>query len=329
MTRIFFAVFLALSLFASAGCIKPRISVFPDHTDPLDEYTLQGKGQEKILVIPVTGFISDSPKGGILSGAQKPGMVQEVVSQLKKAEKDAQIKALILKIDSPGGSVTASDLIYHEIMRYKQRTGTKTVAAMMTVAASGGYYIALSADFIAAHPTTITGSIGVIFLRPNVSGLMGKIGVDVQVNKSGKHKDMGSPFRKATGEEERIMGQLIEDFAGKFLTLAATRRKLGESAIEQISTGRIFSADEALALGLVDRLGYLDDAIREAAAMAGLPKDVKVVVYRRAQYNNDNIYNTSTKQDAPEVKLIDTGLAELLPPLQGGFYYLWLPGRSD
>jgi protease-4 len=139
---------------------------------------------------------------------------------------------------------------------------------------------------------------------------------------------MGSPFRKATGEEEQIMRQIIDGFAGRFLTLAATRRKLDQHTMEQISTGRIFSADEALALGLVDRLGYLDDAIREAASMTGLPENAKVVVYRRAEYNNDNIYNTSTKQDAPEINLIDSGLAELLPPLQGGFYYLWLPGEN-
>lgn len=328
MTRIFFAIFLAAILFGPAGCIKPKITVFPEHTEPLDEYTLQGKGKEKILVISLKGFISDGPKG-ILPIAGKTGTVQELVSQLEKAEKDEQIKALILKIDSPGGSVTASDLIYHEITRYKQCTGTKVVAVMMTVAASGGYYIALPADLITAHPTTITGSIGVVLMRPNVSGLMGKIGIDVEVNKSGKNKDMGSPFRKATEEEDQIMGQMIDGFARRFLTLAATRRNLGENAIKQISTGRIFSADEALALGLVDRICYLDDAIREAAAMTGLKGDVKVVVYRREEYNNDNIYNTSTKRDIPEINLIDTGLAELLPPLQGGFYYLWLPGRSD
>ena len=114
------------------------------------------------------------------------------------------------------------------------------------------------------------------------------------------------------------------------LTLAKHTRKLSDSAKEKISTGRIFPADEALALGLVDKLGYLDDAIREAAAMSGLPEDAKVVVYRRAEYHNDNIYNTSTaKQDTPEISLIDTGLAELIPPLQGGFYYLWLPGSAE
>ncbi len=324
--RIFLTILIAVSLFGLTGCIKPKISIFPDHTDPLDEYTLQGKGNEKILIVPIKGFISDGPRG-ILPIGRKPGTVQELVSQLQKAEKDQHIKAVILKIDSPGGSITASDLIYHEITRYKQCTGAKVVAVMMTVAASGGYYIALPADFIMAHPTTITGSIGVIFLKPEVSGLMGKIGVAVEVEKSGKNKDMASPFRKSTEEEEQIMKQMIDGFAARFLTLAATHRKLGEGAMKQISTGRVFPADEALALGLVDRLGYLDDAIRETAAIAGLPKDAKVVVYRRAEYNNDNIYNTSTKLDTPEINLIDTGLAELLPPLQGGFYYLWLPGR--
>jgi protease-4 len=127
-------------------------------------------------------------------------MVQEFVSQLRLAEKDKKIKALLLKIDSPGGSVIASDIVYNEILAFKKRTGAKVVVAMMGVAASGGYYISLPADTIVAHPATITGSIGVIFFRPKVTGLMGKIGVGVEVNKSGKNKDIGSPFRQTTAE---------------------------------------------------------------------------------------------------------------------------------
>ena len=328
MIRTFLSFFLAACLFVPAGCIKPNITVFPDHTEPLHEYTLQGKGDEKILVITAKGFISDNPRG--ILPPHRPGIVQEVVSQLKKAEKDKKIKALILKIDSPGGSVTASDILYHEIMSYKECTGVKVVAVMMTVAASGGYYISLPADFIFAHPTTITGSVGVVFLKPNVAGLMGKLGVDIEVDKSGRNKDMGSPFRKATGEEQKLMQAMIDDLFSRFLALTLKHRSLSEEAREQISTGRIFPAVEALRLGLVDRLGYLDDAIRKAAAMSGLPEDAKVVVYRRAEYHNDNIYNTSSvKPQIPEINLIDTGLTELLPPLQTGFYYLWLPGQAE
>ncbi|MFZ2446263.1 MAG: signal peptide peptidase SppA [Syntrophobacteraceae bacterium] len=327
MIRSLSAVIVAACLLVGAGCIKPRITVFPDRTEPLEEYTLQGKGDEKILVISVKGFISDGQRG--LPFARRPGTVQEVVSQLKKAEKDKQIKAVILKIDSPGGSVTASDMLYHEITRYRERSGARVVAMMMSVAASGGYYVALPADFIMAHPTSITGSIGVVFLRPNITGLMGKIGLDMEVDKSGQNKDMGSPFRATTPEERRIMQKLIDDMAERFIGLAVKHRRLSGDMRAQVSSGRIYAADEALRLGLIDRIGYLDDALREGARMSGLPEDAKVVVYHRAEYHDDNIYNTSAgKPETPGINLIDLGIAEAIPPIQSGLYYLWLPGSG-
>ncbi len=325
MARSVCVVLIAVCLLTVAGCIKPKITLFPSKTEPLEEYTLQGKGDEKILVLPIKGFISDGPTGFFL--AKKPGVVQEVASQLKKAEKDKNIKAVILKIDSPGGTVTASDILYHEVMNYKKSSNAKVVTIMMSTAASGGYYTALSSDFIMAHPTTITGSIGVIFLRPNVTGLLGKIGVDIEVDKSGQRKDMGSPFRIATPEERLLMQKLIHDLAEKFVTLTTDRRKLSEETRALISSGQIFDADDALRLGLIDRIGYVDDAVREAARMSGLPEDAKVVIYRRYEYHDDNIYNASApKLDGLEINLIDAGLSEAIPPLQSGLYYLWVPG---
>jgi protease IV len=328
LIRTCFVPVLIAVFLACGGCIKPKITLFPDTTEPLKEYTLQGEGKDKILMISVKGFISDSNKE--LPFYRKSSMVEEIVSQLKKAGKDEHIKAVLLKIDSPGGSVTASDMLYHEITRFKERSGAKVAVIMMGVAASGGYYIALPADVIVAHPTSITGSIGVVFLRPNVSGLMGKIGLEVDVDKSGKNKDMGSPFRKATGEEQQIVQGLIDGLAGRFLSLADDHRKLSEEAKTEISTARIFTAADALRLGLVDQIGYLDDAIRTTAALAGLPDNAKVVVYRRTEYPDDNLYNTfSGTPGTPQVNLIDLGLAESIPPLRSGFYYLWLPGQSQ
>ncbi len=328
--RTVLAVVLVAAVLACGGCIKPKIVLFPGVGDPLQESTLQGEGKEKILVVPVNGFISDGEGG--LPLRPRPGMVQEIVAHLKKAEKDEDVKALVLKIDSPGGSVTASDMLYHEIMGFKERTGAKVVAAMMGVAASGGYYVSLPADFIMAHPTTITGSIGVVFLRPILTGIMDKIGIEVEVSKSGKNKDMGSPFRQPTGEEEQMAREMIDNLAGRFVRLVDTHRKLSEEAKADMATGRVYPADKALRLGLVDRIGYLDDAIRKAGEMAGLPEDAKVVVYRRNEYPNDNIYNTSASAGAPtgpQLNLVDVGLADYIPPLRSGFYYMWMPGRAD
>jgi protease IV len=326
--RIVFFVHAIAALFAYSGCVKHQISFFSETAEPLKEYTLQGAGKEKLLMIPVKGTISDSNKD--LSLSRKPGMVQTIVSQLRKAEKDKDIKAVIVEIDSPGGSVTASDMLYHEFVQFKERSGVKLTAVMMGVAASGGYYIALPSDYIWAHPTSITGSIGVIFLRPNLSGLMGKIGLEVEVDKSGKNKDMGSPFRKATGEEQHIVQGLIDEMAGRFLSLVVTHRKLSDETKSKIASARIYAADEALRLGLVDQVGYLDDAIQKTAQIAGLPENPKVIVYRRSEVADDNFYNTtSSKTGIPDIHLIDLGLADSIPPLRSGFYYLWLPGQLE
>ena len=251
-------------------------------------------------------------------------MVQEIVSQLRKAEDDPEVKAVLLKIDSPGGSVIASDLIYNEIMAFKQRKKAKVVAAMMGVAASGGYYIALPADFILAHPTTVTGSVGVLFLNPNVSGLMEKIGVDVNVSKTGENKDMGSPFRQATEEEQGIIQDIVDRLGAQFLDHIAEHRKLGPNRLKEISSARIYLADDALKLGMVDSIGYLDEAVSRAKKLADLPEDAKVVVYRRTEYPDDNLYNTSlSRYEGRSPSIISLELLPSFSKLQTGFYYLW------
>ncbi len=324
--RAILSLALVTCYFCCTGCIKPKITLFPDRTEPLEEYRIQGQGEGKILLVPVKGFISDNP-GGLLWKRQ--GMVQEVVSQLRKAEKDKNIKAVILRVDSPGGSVTASDMLFHEIKRYKESTGARIVTEMMSVAASGGYYISLPSDMVMAHSTAITGSVGVVFIRPKVKGLMGKIGVDIEVEKSGKNKDMGSPFRDSTEEEHQILQNLIHGFSEKFMGLVTSHRSLTNEAASEIATGRIYSADDALRLGLIDRIGYMDDAVREAARISGLPRDASVVVYRRAEIHDDNLYYGGvSKAETPAINLVDPDLMGIVPPVQGGFYYLWLPGQS-
>jgi len=319
--RKFFITALLIILISITGCAAPKIRLFPSQADPLKEFTLEGKSEPKILVVPIRGIISNSPKEGFVS--TRPSIVQEVVSQLRRAEEDEKIRAVILKIDSPGGSVTASDILYSEIAGFKNRTGAKVVVAMMGVAASGGYYISLPADHILAHPTTVTGSIGVIFARPKVTGLMEKIGLAVEVNKSGADKDMGSPFRQASAAEQKIFQELTDRLGARFVDLVARHRKLEPEVVAQIATARVYLANEALELGLVDEIGYLENAVRQAKKLAGLAEDAKVVVYRRTEYPDDNIYNTSTSFGGAKASLISMELPGSLNHIQTGFYYLW------
>lgn len=292
----------------------------------MKEFTVKGHDSGKVLVIPIKGFISDTPRKGFLT--DRASVVEEVVSQLQKAEKDKEIRAVLLEINSPGGSATASDILYHEIMDFKQRTGAKIVAVLMDVAASGGYYIALPADLILAHPTTITGSVGVIFIVPKVAGLMDKLGVAVEVKKSGRDKDMGSPFRPSTREEEVILQELTDTMGKKFIDLVAKHRTEDAKVLANVSTARIYLAPDALQLKLIDRIGYIDDAISEAKNLAGLSKDARVVVYRRSKYPDDNVYNTSSSYSGATGTLVNLGLPDVIPDLSPGFYYLWTPGTT-
>ncbi|MFO7706910.1 MAG: signal peptide peptidase SppA [Desulfobacterales bacterium] len=306
----------------TVGCAAPQIKLFPSQADPLQESTLEGRAEQKILVIPVRGVISNSPDEGLVR--TRPSVVQEVVSHLRKAAQDKEIRAVVLQINSPGGSVTGSDILYHEILRFKEERRIPVVAAMLDVAASGAYYIALPADHIVAHPTTLTGSVGVIFIRPKVAALMEKIGVAVEVSKSGVNKDIGSPFRHTTPEEERLLTAMTEQLGKRFVDLVNRHRQVEPAALAEVSTARVFLAEKALKFNLVDSIGYMPDALGEAKKRAGLPDDARVVVYRRLDYPNDNIYNPVTSYEGSRpTAVLDLGLPRLLPAAQTGFYYLW------
>ncbi|EPR37550.1 signal peptide peptidase SppA, 36K type [Desulfovibrio sp. X2] len=319
------ARFLAVAMLALA-CVScaQKLTLFPDYTEPLQEFTLQGEGQDKVLLVPVRGFIGEEPDKGVF--VTRPSTVQEVASQLQKAEKDKDVKAVILVVDSPGGSTTASDIVYHELAQFKAKTGDKVVSCMMGLAASGGYYVSLAADRIVAHPTTITGSVGTIFLQPRISGLMDKIGVEVEAYKSGKEKDMGSPFRPATAEEKKLFQELIDDMNSRFLALVKDRRHLTDEQLAFVADAHVMTASQAKAAGLVDSIGFMQDAIAQAKSLAGLPEDARVVAYRRTAYADDSIYNPATSSvPTGNMKLVDLGAAQAALSMRPGFYWLWLP----
>ena len=305
------------------ACAGPKVKLFTDATDPLKEFTIEGSGGDKILLVSIRGLISDNPQKGLLSSS--PSMVQQVVSQLKKAEQDKGIKAVLFKINSPGGTITASDLLYHEILSYKERTKAKVIVCMMDMATSGGYYMSLPADMIMAHPTSLTGSVGVIFLQPKVMGLMDKLGLGVDVKKYGKNKDMGSPFRESTEEEQKLFQITINHLGERFTSLVQMHRKLDPQALAEISTARLFLAEEALRLGLIDKIGYLSDAVKETKLLANLSGDSRVVLYRRAEHPDDNLYSIAgVATEDSRLSLINIELPESLN-LTTGFYYIW-PG---
>lgn len=316
-----------LILLLCMGCIKPKITLFGDGTDPLEEYTLEGKGPEKILLVPLKGFVGDGARRGLLG--TRPSMVQQVAAYLKRAEEDSAIKGLLLKVDSPGGSVTASDLLYHEILRFKERRKVKVVAVLMGVATSGGYYISLPADHIVAHPTTVTGSIGVVSILPKVAGMMEKLGLEVEVSKQGANKDMGSPFRRSTPDERRILESLVAGLGNRFLELVSLHRKLPADVLNEVATARVYLAEEALRMGLVDEIGYLDDAATRLRTLAGIAEDAKLIVYRRQEIPEDTVHHAGAFETEANPRLIDLGLVESFSALKSGLYYLWLPGLAD
>ena len=216
---------------------------------------------EKIAVVDIKGVITSS---------------RGIVEQIEKLKEDSDVKAIILRINSPGGAVGPSQEIYREVLRAKEKK--KIIASMESVAASGGYYVACASDIIVANPGTITGSIGVVMEFSNVEDLLKKIGLRSYVIKSGKHKDIGSPLREMTSEEKAILQSVIDSVHSQFIRAVAEGRNMEERKVRRIADGRIFSGEQAKELGLVDRLGSLQDAIEIAAEMIGI-EGKPVVVY--------------------------------------------------
>ena len=220
--------------------------------------------------------------GPIGVGQQDPslpffaGGSDRVVSKLDKIRKDPQIKAVVLRINSPGGSVGATQEICEEIEKIK-KTGKKVVASMGDVAASGGYYIASTADKIIANPGTITGSIGVIAEMGNVEELFRKIGVKIEVIKSGKHKDIGSPVRPMTQEERKMLQELINNAYEQFVAAVVKGRNMPYEKVKELADGSIYTGQQAKDNGLIDDLGNMQDAVKLAGQLAGIKGEPNVI----------------------------------------------------
>jgi protease-4 len=314
---------LVLSVLLGAGCSVISIDLTP-RLRPLVEATVEGEGDAKILLMDVHGFLADEPpKSPLQLGTAPPrvGMLVRVREELKKAAADRRVKALVVRINSPGGTVTASDILFRELDQFRRTSRVPVVAVMMDVAASGGYYVALAADQIVAHPTSVTGSIGVLMLTLNAEGLMEKIGLSATAIKSGERKDMGSPFRALTGDERKIFQSVIDDLFRQFVTKVSERRGIPLETAQGLADGRIYSAAQAMALRLVDHVGYMPDALELARRAAGV-EAARVVVYHRPRDYRATYYARSEGGTGP-----DATVAQISALLGAGptFLYLWSP----
>jgi len=326
-------LFAAL-LVLGTGCISIDLLNGGGPEAELVETVVRGEDGPKILLIDIDGVIGGSNEMSSFFGGDDFSMVARVQEVLDRARRDDDVRAILLRIDSPGGTATASEQIYTAIMRFRQERGIPVMAQFLGTAASGGYYIAMSADTIQAHPTTITGSIGVIFSSLSFAGLMEKIGVEDQTVTGGIYKDAGSPFRRLSDVEREQLQLIVDDLHERFREIVALGRpNLPPDQIRTLSEGQIFSASQALSNGLVDQIGTIEDAANTLEERLGIEQS-RVISYHRPRQIRRNLYTQAAM--VPSLSGGASGfsaeawalkqLAQILA--RPGFHYLWWPGLS-
>lgn len=318
-------IILTLSMFFFPACAFVNMSLVLQQTG-LKEKVIEGTGRPKILLVNVSGFISERERSDRLGLIRKPSLVESVKEALRKAENDRNLAGVIVKVNSPGGLVTATDILYHEIVSFKEKKKVPVYACIMSIGASGGYYISAATDEIIAHPTAITGSIGVISLKFNIEGLLDKIGVEEETYKSGDKKDLFSPFRERTPEEKEIIQAIIDSLYGRFLNAVHDQRKstLAMDDLKKLADGRVYTADQALEAKLIDRIGYLEDAISIMKEFLGI-EEARVVTYYRSGEYKGSIYSASQRSRSSVEGLISGKIDDFAPLAGVEFMYLWIP----
>ncbi len=329
--KLIFRWFSALGVVApmlAAGCTPPSLLITPvSGRRGLTETEISRDSLfafDKIALIDVSGTIQNGSTMRLFGEGENP--VSVLLEQLDKARRDPLVKAMILRINSPGGTVVASELMHDEIIHFK-KSGKPVVAVMMDVAASGGYYIACACDEIVAQPSTITGSIGVIMLMFDVSGTMQKIGVRSDAITSGVHKDSGSPFRPMRPEERQLFENVVKDMYDRFVKVVDEGRPaLDEAKVRSLADGRIYTANQAVELGLIDRIASLRETIEATKKRVGV-KNVRLVAYQRASEYRPNYYAQAPATPTGNINLLNVDMASALTPPTPQFLYLWTPGQ--
>ncbi|MBN2644112.1 MAG: signal peptide peptidase SppA [Desulfuromonadaceae bacterium] len=289
------AIIVGLSLLLGCFALFSIFALFlGSHTGSTRNFPLSAS----IGVVEIDGAIMDS---------------KQIIDDLLEFEEDHSVKALVLRVDSPGGAVGPSQEIYDEVRRIAKNK--VVIVSMGSVAASGGYYVAVAGRKIYANPGTLTGSIGVIMEFPQVIQLLDKVGIKKRVVKSGIHKDIGSPVREITPEEQILLQTLIDDVHSQFIEAVCQSRHLPEDKVKPLADGRIFTGRQAKELGLVDELGGLQVAVKEAARLAGIQGDPKVVYPEKQRADFLDYLMTRT---AATIKQLT-----LQSPISPGMQFLW------
>lgn len=324
----------------AAGCLPERVTIDlkPSDRELAETVVLSDDGRRdsdsasKVALIDVRGMIADGSAPSLLGSGPNP--VDELTARLDRAARDPGVRAVVLRINSPGGTVSGSDTMYREIRRFRETTGKPVVACMSELCASGGYYLALSADELIAQPTTITASIGVIIQTFNFSAGMARFGIEGRAVTSGPNKAMGSPFEPAKEEHYAILQGMVNEFYANFRGLVASRRP-GVSAedLARCTDGRVVTGVEAARVGLVDSTGDLHDAFDAAKRRAGLGS-ARLVKYHAKGNAPRTAYSSVAPLDAgagpalgdtTNVSLLSVNADSLGLPMTPGFYYLWTP----
>jgi protease-4 len=309
----------------TAGCFNGLL-ITPTHVGgPLTETVITDAQRwtcrNKVALIDVSGMILNARTNSLLGDGENPAALFR--ERLDAAAQDPHVKAVVLRLNSPGGAVTASDIMYQDLLRFRRETDKPVVACMMDVAASGAYYLAMACDQVYAHPTTVTGSIGVIMSLYNASSLFTKLGVTSDPIKSGPNKDIGNPGRPMTEEERAILQGMVNRFYDQFVQVVVRGRHLPEEQVRALADGRVYSGVDAKNAGLVDEVGYLEDAIRMAMDLAGI-RDATIMAFDRGDGYRGSIYAGMPKIPSEiNVKLDVPGLSS---PGGAAFMYLWEPG---
>ena len=306
------------------GCGASSLLITPvSNTSKLDEISVEpGKAfGGKIAIIEVEGMLLDDRTGGILQPTENP--LSLFIQELNEAAGDDSVKAVVLRVNSPGGSVTTSDIMYDALLRFRHETHKPVIASAQELAASGAYYVSCGADKIIVNPTSLVGSIGVIFESFDFQDTLEKLGAREVSVKSAPLKDMGSPWVHLTPEAYKIMQNLVDEYYARFKNVVVTSRGIHDAAtLKLVTDGRVFSGEQAVKLGLADQTGRLDDAIALARQMGDAP-DAEVVMYKRPYGYSGSIY---AEMPAPLPQSNDLNLKLPMSDwLPNGFYYLWQP----